>query len=220
LSKVIIETHAYNASATVERTIKSVLAQTHGNWEWHLYENGSTDGGKTWAIIRKYAETDERIKPYQYIDNNTRNTYLFLAREANLTEHKDDYFSYICADDTWESSYMSDLIAFQRENSLDIASCVSKYTNSENGEILNRFFLKDNIICSSPRDYSDKFSALYPFYRELWGHLIPFRVLRKLSFVDYLAAYKTGEYSFLGLMMNLLARTERVGILAKPLHNY
>jgi glycosyltransferase involved in cell wall biosynthesis len=197
-----------------------VLAQTHKNWEWHLYENGSTDGGKTWDIIRKYAETDERIKPYRYIDNNQRNTYLFLAREANLTEHKNDYFTYICADDTWEPDYMSDMIAFQKENRLDIASCVSKFTNSESGEILNRFFLEENIICSSPQDYSDKFSELYPFYRELWGHLIPFSVLRKLSFFNYLEAYKKEVFSFLDLMMNLLAKTECVGILAKPLHNY
>ncbi|KPU44674.1 putative glycosyltransferase EpsE [Oxobacter pfennigii] len=218
--KIIIETHAYNASKTIERTIQSVLAQTHQNWEWHLFENGSTDDGATWEIIQKYAAKEPRIKTYQCVYNNPLNTYLFLAREAGLKQNINNYFTYICADDTFEPEFMSHMLAFQQENKLDIVSCTSKYTDAVSGELLNKFFLQQSVVISTPQEYSDKFSLFYSFYREMWGHLISFRILSKLSHYNYLKYFLEYSYSFLALMLDILNVTDRVGILAKPLHNY
>jgi len=218
--KIITETHAYNASSTLERTIKSVLAQTYENWEWHLFENGSTDNGATFDIITKYAKIDSRIKPYQNIPNIPRNTYLFLGSRIVLSEHKNDYFSYICADDTWEPDFLSDILNFLQENNLDIATCTSRHINAETGECLNKFFLQENIFATSPNEYSEKFCTLYSFYRELWGHLIPFSTLQKLSYFNYLTAFNENRYSFLKFNLQLLSIANKVGILAKPLHNY
>jgi glycosyltransferase involved in cell wall biosynthesis len=50
--KVTIITVAYNARATIEATILSVLAQTYKNLEYIIIDGGSTDG--TLTIIEKY----------------------------------------------------------------------------------------------------------------------------------------------------------------------
>lgn len=54
----------YNDAEHVGLSIDSVLAQSHGNWELLIVDDGSTDG--TEAVIRRYA--DPRIS-YAYQDN-------------------------------------------------------------------------------------------------------------------------------------------------------
>lgn len=58
---VSIVTPVYNGEAFLAETIDSVLAQTYENWEYFLLDNASKDGSA--AIIQRYAEQDERIKP-------------------------------------------------------------------------------------------------------------------------------------------------------------
>ena len=58
---VSIVTPVYNGEAFLAETIESVLGQTYQNWEYFLLDNASTDGSA--AIIRRYAERDERIRP-------------------------------------------------------------------------------------------------------------------------------------------------------------
>lgn len=63
--KVTIVTIAYNAAATIELTILSVLGQTYNNLEYIIIDGGSTDG--TQQIIEKY-----RGKLAQYISEPDR----------------------------------------------------------------------------------------------------------------------------------------------------
>ncbi|MDD3138152.1 MAG: glycosyltransferase family 2 protein [Lachnospiraceae bacterium] len=52
--KVSIVTVSYNAVATIEQTIQSVINQTYDNIEYIVIDGGSTDG--TVDIIKKYAD--------------------------------------------------------------------------------------------------------------------------------------------------------------------
>lgn len=56
---VCVLTPVYNGVATIERCIKSVLAQSYGNWRYTIVDNCSDDG--TSAIVDRYAEQDNRI---------------------------------------------------------------------------------------------------------------------------------------------------------------
>ena len=58
---IVFYTMAYNAGATLPRTIKSVLAQTEKEWIWYLLDNAAQDS--TGEIIRRYAGMDSRIIP-------------------------------------------------------------------------------------------------------------------------------------------------------------
>ncbi len=57
--KVTIITVAYNAQATIEATILSVLAQSYKSLEYIIIDGGSTDG--TLQIIKKY---EDKISKY------------------------------------------------------------------------------------------------------------------------------------------------------------
>lgn len=52
--KISVVTVCYNAADTIEKTMLSVLNQTHHDIEYIIIDGGSTDG--TVEIIRKYAD--------------------------------------------------------------------------------------------------------------------------------------------------------------------
>jgi len=54
---------AYNAAATVERTVSSVLNQTYSDLEVLVVDDGSTD--QTAALVQSMADVDHRIRLLQ-----------------------------------------------------------------------------------------------------------------------------------------------------------
>lgn len=71
---VSVVTPYYNTEAYLAQCIESVLAQTHGHFEYVLVDNCSTD--RSAAIARQYAERDPRIR---LVSNST-----FLTQTQNL----------------------------------------------------------------------------------------------------------------------------------------
>ena len=57
---VSVATPVHNGAEFLAECIESVLAQTHGNFEYVILDNGSTDGSA--AVALKYAEQDGRIR--------------------------------------------------------------------------------------------------------------------------------------------------------------
>jgi len=55
----------YNGEKYLREAIDSILNQTHGDFEFIIIDDGSTDG--TWAILNSY--TDQRIRLVQNVDN-------------------------------------------------------------------------------------------------------------------------------------------------------
>ena len=51
---------AYNSQNSIKDSIKSVLGQTYGNFEFLILDDGSSDD--TEKIIKDYANKDKRIK--------------------------------------------------------------------------------------------------------------------------------------------------------------
>ena len=51
---------AYNESATIQRAIESIQAQTFSCWELIIVDDGSIDD--TRSIIESFADSDSRIK--------------------------------------------------------------------------------------------------------------------------------------------------------------
>lgn len=58
-------TPIYNTGEKLVKTYNSLIAQTYGNWEWVIV-NDSTDGGKTLKIAERIANSDPRVKVYDF----------------------------------------------------------------------------------------------------------------------------------------------------------
>ncbi|MFB0552155.1 MAG: glycosyltransferase [Phycisphaerae bacterium] len=66
-SKVSVITSCYNCEKFLPECLESIRSQTMQEWELFLLDDGSSDS--TRSIIEKYAQMDERIKPYYFQDN-------------------------------------------------------------------------------------------------------------------------------------------------------
>lgn len=58
-------TPIYNTGDKLQRLYDSISKQTYTNWEWVIV-NDSSDGGKTLKLAEKIAESDHRVKIYDF----------------------------------------------------------------------------------------------------------------------------------------------------------
>ncbi|MER9017001.1 glycosyltransferase family A protein [Mesorhizobium sp. M0768] len=85
---------ACNAEPFIERTLASVLAQTHKNMEIIVVDDGSTDA--TASIVRRLADGDRRINLLQQ-----KNGGVASARNAGVRASKGIFIAPVDADDLW-----------------------------------------------------------------------------------------------------------------------
>jgi len=85
---------AYNAEATIEETLNSVLAQTYTNIEVLVVDDGSQD--RTAQIVESFAERDSRVLLIKQ-----ENAGLPATRDRAIKEATGDYVAPIDADDIW-----------------------------------------------------------------------------------------------------------------------
>lgn len=81
----------YNKAATIERCIKSVLAQTYNDWELLIIDDGSTDDSS--KIVERYS--DNKKIHYHY----KKNGGVSSARNLGIKLAKGEWITYIDADD-------------------------------------------------------------------------------------------------------------------------
>ncbi len=91
---------AYNAEHFIERTLGSVLEQTHRNIEVIVVDDGSTD--ETVALVRKFAADDNRIKLLQQA-----NAGVAAARNTAILASRGAYIAPIDADDLWHPTKLA-----------------------------------------------------------------------------------------------------------------
>ncbi len=57
--KLTIYTPVYNASKYIQLTIQSILNQTFTDWEYLIFDDGSTDNTK--ELVQEFVAKDKRI---------------------------------------------------------------------------------------------------------------------------------------------------------------
>lgn len=92
--KISVITICYNSRALIERTIASVLGQSHPDLEYVIVDGGSTDG--TVDIVRDHAERDPRIRWVSEPDHgisDAMNKGVGLATGEIVAHlHSDEYY--------------------------------------------------------------------------------------------------------------------------------
>jgi glycosyltransferase len=108
--KISIITICYNASETIEETIKSVINQPYENKEYIIIDGGSTDG--TLDIIKKY---EDKIA-YWCSESDYG---LYHAMNKGIAKASGDIVGMINADDYYYDDIFADVAKAYEDKSLD-----------------------------------------------------------------------------------------------------
>jgi glycosyltransferase involved in cell wall biosynthesis len=117
---------AYNASVTIERTLRSVLAQTYGHLEIIVVDDGSIDD--TAAIVARISREDPRIILLQQ-----PNQGVATARNVGIDHARGEFIAPLDADDIWHPSKIEKQIAVINGGGdrIGLVYCYSRYIDED-----------------------------------------------------------------------------------------
>ncbi|HKT81961.1 MAG TPA: glycosyltransferase [Vicinamibacterales bacterium] len=109
-------TPAYNAEAFVAEAIESVLAQTHGDFELIVVDDGSTD--RTVEVVGRYSASDPRVRLLQQANRGVS-----AARNTAIRVSCGRHVALLDSDDRWMPSFLMRLRElFASHSELDVIS--------------------------------------------------------------------------------------------------
>ena len=97
---------AYNAEETIEAAIRSILLQTHDNFELIICDDASTDN--TWRLMRSLADEDSRIR----LIRQEKNRGSAVARNRCLLQAQGEYIAIMDADDLCSENRLAVQVSF------------------------------------------------------------------------------------------------------------
>ncbi len=115
----------YNAEKYVAEAIESILSQTFRDFEFLIFNDGSTD--KSAEIVQYYANKDERIIFYNY----TKNTGYLKHLNEGIDKAQGKYIARMDADDISLPQRFEKQVEFM-ESHEDIGVCGTWFTTFEN----------------------------------------------------------------------------------------
>lgn len=124
---------AYNASATIERAIKSVQIQAEKDIEILVIDDASTDN--TLDKLTYLKGMDGRIK---ILENETNSGSPAAPRNKGVQESKGRYLAFLDSDDYWSEDKLTCQLALMRENDAAI-SCTGYDVRDVNGVRVGSF---------------------------------------------------------------------------------
>jgi glycosyltransferase involved in cell wall biosynthesis len=105
---------AFNASETLQQTLLSVAAQTYGNLEIIVVDDGSVDD--TAVIARSFGQSDPRVQVIQKPNGGVAS-----ARNAGTKASTAEFVAFIDADDLWHPTKIAKQMALLTADGGDMA---------------------------------------------------------------------------------------------------
>ncbi len=139
--------NCYNAEATIQATMDSVLAQTYPRLQVIVVDDCSNDG--TWDYLCSL--TDERIERYRLAQNG----HISNANNEALRHVRGDFVAHLDADDVWYPDKLERQLAFLQEHE-EYGAC---FTLAEMADE-NDNPVEDHRFCAENRDSA---ALLYHF---------------------------------------------------------
>ncbi|MGQ7743354.1 glycosyltransferase family 2 protein [Pectobacterium brasiliense] len=196
---------AYNAEATVDESIRSVLEQTFVDFKLYVVDDGSTDNTRN--IIKSYI--DSRIV---YVEKNN-NTGVASARNLAINMSRGKYITFLDSDDIWTKEKLERQIIYLNEGFDVVCSNYEVFCsaiNKENEKKINfpkiityDDMLKSNFIGNLTGAYNTE--SLGKFYQKSVGHedyVMWLEIMKKAKraycIQENLAYYRTSSSSLSG----------------------
>ncbi len=132
---------SFNSAPFIEASIASVRAQSYGNWELLVSDDGSTDN--TLQIVAHAAAGDPRIR----LIASSKNLGPAVARNAAIAQAAGRFIAFLDSDDLWKPEKLQRQLDFMLERG--VALSFSSYDRiSEDGKPL------DPLRVRQPVDYN------------------------------------------------------------------
>jgi len=109
MPEISVITPVYNGEGTLDRAIRSVLAQTYADWELLLIDDGSTDSSA--ELIQSWMQKDSRIKVLQTAENGAQ----CVARHLGLQHSGGPMVCYLDQDDEFLPDYLETVDRWKQE---------------------------------------------------------------------------------------------------------
>lgn len=128
--RVSVVMPAWNAAATIERSIESVLTQDHAHLELVVVDDGSTDA--TADIVTRLATGDARVRLLRQA-----NAGVAAARNAGIAAASGRYLAFLDSDDWWYPGKLRRQLACMRDSGAMVSySAYERYATD--GRLLSR----------------------------------------------------------------------------------
>lgn len=183
---VSIITPCYNSAGFIADTIKSVLAQTHQDWEMLIVDDCSTDSSL--EIIEEFAQKDSRIK---VLRTEKSSGSPVAPRNLAIQHAQGRYIAFLDSDDIWFTGKLEAQLKIF-ENHEDAAVAFSYYEKiNEAGErsgrviaspakVTYRQLLKGNVIgCLTGMYDTEKVGKITMEHKGHEDYIMWLNILRK-----------------------------------------
>jgi glycosyltransferase involved in cell wall biosynthesis len=201
---VSIITPCYNARPYLPATWRSIKRQTFTDWEWVIWEDGSTDGSAEW--LAELAKRDTRVRVF----GGERTGRAGAGRNRCILHSGGEFIAFLDADDLWHPLFLEkQLGTLKSHSSHAIAYCNMREFYSEAEKRATpppRVWDRKDLGNEALRAVLEKGVATpftFMMKREVFDTVGPFE--EKLSYEDY-------EWTIRALQRYSLIRTR--GLLA------
>ena len=126
LPRVSIIIPLHNKSQYIESTLKSVLAQSMGNWECIIIDDGSTDG--SYAIVKEFIATH----PGNWKVISQANQGQTLARNNGAQIAIAPIIAFLDADDLWMPQKLEKQLSLIESTGISLVLCSYLIINEQN----------------------------------------------------------------------------------------
>lgn len=179
----------YNGEKYIGQTIESVLSQTYTNFEFIIWDDGSTDSSKD--IVESYK--DERIRYFYH-----ENTGLGMALRLACEQAKGKYIARMDADDiSLPERFEKEVDFLERHQECVLVSSAVRYIDKDGNELGRTFPCTDDAILKKSLLFSSMIVHPMVMMRregyEKAGGYIPVKVFEDRIFWSRLAKY--GKFS-------------------------
>lgn len=161
---------SYNTAKYIEKSIKSILAQTYQNWELIIVDDCSTDN--TDEIVGMFLK-DSRI----YYIKNSINKGAAISRNIALKEARGKWVAFLDSDDIWHPQKLERQIRFMCENGYHFT--YTDYNLQLNGKWLPYVYYGPDVINKWKMKNYCYFSTITVIYDREYIGLIQIEPIRK-----------------------------------------
>lgn len=204
--KVTVIVPLYNKAATIERTLQSIVAQTLGDFEAIIVDDGSTDGSE--KVVE--ACRDPRVRLIRQ-----PNAGPGAARNRALAEAHGECVAFLDADDEWLPTFLEKSVAcLEQLNVAAVASGYLKYPEGTSQEPMwRRRGLRETTYRLTPQ-HDAQFVVYLLAYFSPWNTVARTEVVRRWGgfFDRWKCLYAEDSFLWLKALLN-----ETVAIRFEPL---